>query len=197
MGNRYFEERREFAAAHTEQRWTEVALKQVNAWRLKSGGHKVTTYNRRAGIFKVVTHRRNVTQTISLTDRTCDCGKWEMYRLPCSHLIAALNHVKINYRRYIDMFYSIQTLGELWAPQFYPVKHKEYWNYTPEYQVLPDRDMIRSRGRPQSTRIRSDADISDASVARKCRICHQPGHNRRTCPNRNRGGPSNVAHQWY
>ena len=68
--NKYFEERRAVAASSFDQGWTEVVLKQLDAWRLHSGGHTVTSYDRSTGIFQVLTHHKLTTQTINLTDRT-------------------------------------------------------------------------------------------------------------------------------
>uniref|UniRef100_A0A0A9CE45 CCHC-type domain-containing protein n=1 Tax=Arundo donax TaxID=35708 RepID=A0A0A9CE45_ARUDO len=40
-------------------------------------------------------------------------------------------------------------------------------------------------GRPRSTRLQGDMDAADAvDGLRKCRLCQQPGHDRRTCPTR-------------
>ncbi|KAI5677461.1 hypothetical protein M9H77_08411 [Catharanthus roseus] len=59
---------------------------------MKSREHKVTTYNPREGIYMVkspirVSGTGNNVYTLRLNNKSCSCGKWQTYTLPCSHVL--------------------------------------------------------------------------------------------------------------
>ena len=45
---------------------------------------------------------------VRLQDNTCTCGKWEIYKIPCSHVIAVCIREHINAMKYIDPCCSLR-----------------------------------------------------------------------------------------
>ncbi|CDP19359.1 unnamed protein product [Coffea canephora] len=63
----------------------------------KAGSHRVVEFDGSSEVYKVVTNRRvdgkgGNTQTVKYFEKTCSCGKWQCYRLPCSHVLAVCRH---------------------------------------------------------------------------------------------------------
>jgi len=65
------------------------------------------------------------------------------------------------------------------------LRNEEYWPAYTGQILCPSPDMkITSKGRPKSSRIRTDMDIREQhDRTKKCSYCQTPGHTKRTCPN--------------
>nr|POE78930.1 hypothetical protein CFP56_46098 [Quercus suber] len=81
---------------------------------------------------------------------------------------------------------------------FQPLKDRLAWPDPEETRVvIPNPRLIQKKGWPKSTRIRNEKDEDDNDrelpgslwiengPKSRCGLCHQEGHNRRTCPTRN------------
>ena len=62
---------------------------------VKANQHRVTAFNLQKGIYEVLTRRANAelrdernSHTVTLAERKYSCGKWCMYKYPCSHVLA-------------------------------------------------------------------------------------------------------------
>ncbi|PPR88309.1 hypothetical protein GOBAR_AA32385 [Gossypium barbadense] len=126
---------------------------------------------------------------VHLRNRTCDCGRFDALRYPCSHVIAACQNLRIDPMRYVDEMYRIQTMYNVWRHVFPPVPDERKWppvSLAP-FKLLPDRELRRKpKGRPCSTRVRTNMDIQETANQQKlCGYCRNLGHTSRSCPNRN------------
>ncbi|KAL4575710.1 hypothetical protein LXL04_011794 [Taraxacum kok-saghyz] len=93
-------------------------------------------------------------QTVHYYQQTCTCGKWQLERFPCSHVIAVCSYREDNPLSISD--WKIKT---------------------------DDLKLSVHRGRKRSNRFHNEMDIRHPGEPRKCGLCHQPGHNRKSCPN--------------
>lgn len=73
----------------------------------KAGGHALKCFNREKGIFEVITQRGKNVQVVNLEKETCTCGKWEINKYPCSHVLSACAFLSLNSWRYVQRYYSI------------------------------------------------------------------------------------------
>ena len=135
---------------------------------------------------------------------TCTCGKWEAYKMPCSHVIAICAKYKHDAQQFIDLCYSVTHRYHSYEPIFQPLKDKLAWPDLEETRVvMPNPQLIRNKGRPKSTRIRNEMDENDRELPTslwiengpksRCGLCRQEGHNHRTCPTRNAESTSGGA----
>ncbi|XP_020996310.2 uncharacterized protein LOC110280108 [Arachis duranensis] len=66
---------------------------------------------------------------------------------------------------------------------FRPPIPEGFWPLYDGPTVIPDPNKRRAReGRPRSTRIRTNMDEADPNRPKRCGLCRQPGHTRRSCP---------------
>ena len=74
----------------------------------------------------------------------------------------------------------------LWASWFHPIFNENEWPLYDGPTIVPSESMKRiGSGRPKSTRLYNEMDVREGKTTIICELCKQPGHNRRSCKNRN------------
>ncbi|KAI5657647.1 hypothetical protein M9H77_26440 [Catharanthus roseus] len=103
---------------------------------LKSREYKVTTYNPQEGIYMVrspiqVSGTGNNVYTLRLNNKFCNCGKWQTYTLPCSHVLAVCRENGSRTYNYVLEIYSRQTYRRTYQANFHPVLSENFWRDVP------------------------------------------------------------------
>ena len=147
-------------------------------------------------MFEVITPPRgetgNTKQVVKMNHKHCTCGKYNAYKYPCSHMIAVCEETGRSFLEYIDDVYRLEVYSRVWETCFEPMPHEAYW---PELEIGPTwvTDPAHRRevklGRPSTSIIHNEMDISRRRMTNHCGECHQPKHDRRTCPSRPRTNP--------
>ena len=129
---------------------------------------------------KVRTHRLN------LHDKICTCGKTLIYGFPCSHIIAACQHRCVDFRFFVEAYYTTQSYYYTWASLFHPIFNEDEWPLYDGPTIIPLESMKRiGSGRPKSTRLHNEMDVREGKTTITCGLCKQQGHNRRSSKNKN------------
>ncbi|KAD4585227.1 hypothetical protein E3N88_22828 [Mikania micrantha] len=124
--------------------------------------------------------------TVEYRKKTCTCGKWQIYRFPCSHAIAVCHwrgdqpHDFVNYR------FHTATYRAQYDGHFYPLSHSDHWREA-DWRIRGDTSRITVlRGRRRARRIHNEMDVHypEERRTRLCGLCRQPGHTINRCPNR-------------
>ncbi|KAI3796028.1 hypothetical protein L1987_38689 [Smallanthus sonchifolius] len=186
----YFDVRRPMgsnAQANGDAYTPHVRAKQV-ALMSKAGAHSLRSFNRQKGIFEVITQKGKNVQVVNLEQKTCTCGKWEIFKYPCSHVLSACAKLSLNTWQYVHKCYSIVEYCATWSSEFSPLPHEAYWpNSSSIRELVPNSDLKRDKkGRPRSTRLRNGMDIKERKKTNQCGICKEHGHNRASCPSKPR-----------
>ena len=122
------------------------------------------------------------TWAVNLRRGTCQCGKFQAYKYPCSHAIAACATVSIDFYSLVDPVYSIQNIVNAYSGQWWPIGNEDCIPDTSGWTLVPNPLTLRGKGRPKSTRIRNEMDLRESQRRQRCGICKREGHNRRLCP---------------
>ncbi|XP_052119111.1 uncharacterized protein LOC107495454 [Arachis duranensis] len=139
------------------------------------------------GSFSLGTYR------VSLASRTCDCGYFQALHFPCQHALACCAYSRVTWTSYVHSVYQISSVFNVYRMGFTPPIPEGFWPPYDGPTVIPDPDKRRAReGRPRSTRIRTNMDQADPNRPKRCGLCRQPGHTRRSCPQV--GGSSQTGH---
>ncbi|KAI5682499.1 hypothetical protein M9H77_03727 [Catharanthus roseus] len=98
---------------------------------LKSRDHTGTTYNPREGIYMVkypicLDGTDSNVYTLKMNKKSCSCGKWQEYTLPCSHALAAYRDNSTRPNAYVPDIYSFETYRRTYQSNFYPVGHEDF-----------------------------------------------------------------------
>ena len=197
--------------AEAEQRMTNgenltrYAHDMHQKWRAVANRHKVTMFNRRDQLFEVITGPRPTTygvkggtkHIVKLLERTCTCGKWQIYKIPCSHACAALSTQRMDSMAYVEDWYTMAIQVQCYQYGFFPYGDQSTWPPLDTHVVLPDTSRVRGKGRPRSTRIHNEMDIREPSRKTNCGFCKKEGHNKRSCPDRHKGQSSSNGRYFH
>jgi hypothetical protein len=171
------------------QVFSECCMKVMKEESIKASTHVVTVFDRHRQNFSVqetMDHnegRPNLAYVVRLKRSWCDCGKFQAFHIPCSHVIAACAYTRQDAYNHLSDVYKANTIMNVYSQSFSVLPMEDYW---PPYEgdiVWHNEEMRRKKkGRPNSTRIRTEMDSTDKMI-RLCSICRQPGHNKNNCPN--------------
>ena len=120
-------------------------------------------------------------------EATCTCNKPKLHHIPCSHVIAACRDMGSNdASQYVSPFYTAEALQNTWRSKMRSYATGSNYKEIEGPTWIPYPQAKRTEpGRPRGTRMRGDMDAAETvSGLRRCRICKEIGHDRRTCPQR-------------
>ena len=130
----------------------------------------------------------NMSKTIRVYLRVlqCTCGKILIYGFRCSHIIAACQHQCVDFRLFVQGYYTTQSYYDTWASLFHPIFNEDELALYDGPTIVPHESMKRiGSGRPKSTWLHNEMDVRVGKTNITCGLCKQPGHNRRSCKNIN------------
>ena len=185
--NGYFVARRELGANRLTsiERFTPYVEAQIQARVVKAGLMEIVLYDHVQGLFNVKS-RRGRTHRLNLHEKKCTCGKTLIYGFPCSHMIAACKHRCVDFRLFVEGYYTTQSYYDTWASLFHPIFNEDEWPLYGGPTIVPLDSMQRMEsGCPRSTRLHNEMDVTEGKIPITCGLCKQLGHNRRSCKNRN------------
>ncbi|XP_025648824.1 uncharacterized protein [Arachis hypogaea] len=172
----------------TGQQFSQYLVKCIEANLKMARCFTVTVYDRDnseytvaettpAGSFSLGSYR------VSLGSHTCDCGYFQALHFPCPHALACCAYSRVTWQPYVHPVYRLSYVFSVYQMGFTPPIPEGFWPPYDGPTVIPDPSMRRSReGHPRSTRIRTNMDETDPNRPKRCGLCRQPGHTRRSCP---------------
>ncbi|XP_020978862.1 uncharacterized protein LOC110271801 [Arachis ipaensis] len=120
---------------------------------------------------------------VSLASHTCDYGYFQALHFPCPHALACCAYSRLTWEPYVHQVYRLSSVFSVYQMGFTPPIPEGFWPPYDGPTVIPDPNKRRAReGRPRSTRIRTNMDEADPNRPKRCGLCRQPSHTRRSCP---------------
>ena len=169
----------------SDEQYTPYVDAQIKADVVKAGSMEIVLYDHIQGRFHVKS-RSDRTQRLNLHDQKCTCGKTLIYGFPCSHIITAYHHRCVYFLLFVQGYYTTQSYYDTWASLFHSIFNEDEWPLYDGPMIVPPESMKRIiSGCPKSTRLHNKMDIKEGKTTIICRLCKQPGHNLRSCNNRN------------
>ncbi|XP_015956777.1 uncharacterized protein LOC107481078 [Arachis duranensis] len=181
----------------TGQQFSQYLVKCIEANLKTARCFTVTVYDRDnseytvaettpTGSFSLGTYR------VSLGSQTCDCGYFQALHFPCPRALACCAYSRLTWQPYVHQVYRLSSVFGVYQMGFTPPIPEGFWPPYAGPTVIPDPNMRRAKeGRPRSTRIRTNMDDADPNRPKRCGLCRQPGHTRRSCPQA--GRPTGTA----
>ncbi|RVX01849.1 hypothetical protein CK203_019342 [Vitis vinifera] len=134
--NSYFTVRREHGASRlaSGEEFTPHIDAKIKAKVVKVGAHEVLLYDHVAGRFHVKTrhsvggsNRKPRTYHVTLQTGSCTCNKTLLLGFPCSHILVACHCRAIDFRQFVQGYYTTRVYLSTWAPLFYPIFDELEW----------------------------------------------------------------------
>ncbi|CAN0906221.1 hypothetical protein LINGRAHAP2_LOCUS24124 [Linum grandiflorum] len=130
---------------------------------------------------------------VHLMDRTCTCGYYTLFGIPCTHAVAAIAYMRLNVDEFVHKLYHTEKVAAIYRYGLPALVGRQHWPYTYGLIVLPPPGK-RMPGRPKVARRKELAELKGqprrqgpgTCLGRQgnlivCRRCKQPGHNARSC----------------
>jgi MULE transposase domain/SWIM zinc finger len=124
--------------------------------------------------------------SISVTNRTCSCNRYQENDLPCRHVICFLRNILLETPTdHADSMYHPSTLVEMYRdPNDTPsiATTIDMLHKLGEIPIVPPPPRVK-RGRKRNKRIESQSTKRNGNYGeRRCPICSKKGHFQKTCP---------------
>ncbi|XP_016206790.1 uncharacterized protein LOC107647191 [Arachis ipaensis] len=180
---------RKSAESHERKRagytYSVFAQQRIEASMQQAGNIVVHRFDRRNEVFEVREMSSGKVLVVDLARRTCDCGHFQVERIPCRHVIACCANQRIDWHVYVHDVYKMTEIRKVYRFEFSPLGDAETWSAYEGPTLVANPALRRtSKGRPKLTRYLNEMDLRDMRGPRICRLCGAQGHSRSRCPQR-------------
>ncbi|XP_025697392.1 uncharacterized protein [Arachis hypogaea] len=187
---------RKSAETHERKRagytYSAFAQQRIEASMQQAGNIVVHHFDRRNEVFEVREMTTGKVLVVDLARRTCDCGHFQVERIPCHHVIACCANQRLDWQLYVHDVYKMTEVRKVYKFEFTPLGDPDTW---PPYEgptlVANPVQRRTSKGRPKLTRYLNEMDSRDMRGPQICCLCGAQGHSQSRCPQRD--GPSGAA----
>ena len=168
--NSYFIARKEqsYNILASDEQYTPYVDAKIKANVVKARSFEIVIYDHNQGRFHVKS-KRGRTHRLNLHDHKCTCGKTFIYGFPCSHIITACQFCSVDFRSFVQGYYSTQSYYDSWATLFHPIFDENEWPPYDGPSILPYESMeCTSRRCPKSTHLHSEMDVREGKTTITC-----------------------------
>ncbi|RYR03295.1 hypothetical protein Ahy_B06g082168 [Arachis hypogaea] len=114
---------------------------------------------------------------VDLGQQTCDCGHFQVKRIPCRH--------RLDWQVYVNDVYKMTEVCEVYRIEFIPLDDLETWPAYPGPKLVANPTFRRiSKGRPKLTRYPNEMDSREMCGPRICHVYGRRGYSRSRHPQR-------------
>ncbi|KAE8672420.1 hypothetical protein F3Y22_tig00111841pilonHSYRG00069 [Hibiscus syriacus] len=171
--------------------WAPTVVESMEANERLATSMVVHNFDRVGHTFVVSCIRRNVggedqTFRVDLRHKWCDCGRFQAWKYPCAHAVAACMYAGVSAYTYVDECFHLRRILNVYSYEFRQIPNESYWLRKDHDEWLPNPMLRRSpKGRPESTRIHTSMDFHarERGQTKRCGLCRGEGHSKNNCPN--------------
>ncbi|RYR11852.1 hypothetical protein Ahy_B04g069365 [Arachis hypogaea] len=163
---------------------------QMHYERLKERGNiQVSCFDRENEVFEVREMPSGIEYAVDLRHHRCDCGEFQVDRIPCRHVLACCANQRLDWQVYVNDVYKMDQVRRVYRARFRPLRNPATWPayHGPRFVENPFLRWV-AKGRPKMTRFLNEMDTRMLRRPRQCKQCGAEGHSRSRC--RQTGGPS-------
>lgn len=119
---------------------------------------------------------------VNLTNRTCDCRRWEVTGIPCMHAIACIRMCNEEVEDYCHVAYTVDRYFAVYSNIIHPQPDLGILPM-PTEDIMQPPPLRRLPGRPRKARRMQPSEKmgTQRSTTLRCSICKAIGHNKRSC----------------
>ncbi|RYR71921.1 hypothetical protein Ahy_A02g006127 isoform B [Arachis hypogaea] len=114
---------------------------------------------------------------VDIARRTCDCGHFQVERIPCRHVIACCANQRIDCQLYVHDVYKMTEVRKVYKFEFTLLGDAETWPAYGGPTLVANPALRRTlKGRPKLTRYLNEMDSHDMHGPRICCLCGAQDH---------------------
>ncbi|XP_025625200.1 uncharacterized protein [Arachis hypogaea] len=174
--------------------FSEVVTSKLNANQLACSNIQVNCFDRMNEVFEVREMPGGTEYAVDLRQQRCDCGEFQVDRIPCRHVFACCANQRLDWRVYVHEVYKMDQVRRVYRARFQPLGNPTTWPVYSGPRFVPNPNLRRvMKGRPRMTRFLNEMDTRMLRAPRRCRQCGAEGHSRSRCRRSAGVGPSNPG----
>nr|GMC87687.1 Protein FAR1-RELATED SEQUENCE like [Ipomoea batatas] len=134
--------------------------------------------------FEVLSAERS--DIVNIGTHSCSCRDWQLYGIPCSHVIAAIISCGKDVYAFTQKYFTTESYRATYAGEVRPIPNKIAWKKEGELTINDDARIVRPPkfrrppGRPEKKRLCVE-DLNREKHTVHCSRCNQTGHYKTTC----------------
>ncbi|XP_025631056.1 uncharacterized protein [Arachis hypogaea] len=162
--------------------FSEIVTSKLHANQLASGNIQVRCFDRQNEVFEVREMPSGVEYAVDLRRHRCDCGEFQVDRIPCRHVFACCANQRLDWQVYVHDVYKMDQIRRVYRARFRPLGNPTTWPAYNGPRFVPNPFLRRvAKGRPRMTRFLNEMDTRMLRGPRRCRQCGAEGHSRSRC----------------
>ncbi|XP_057760952.1 uncharacterized protein LOC130981379 [Arachis stenosperma] len=162
--------------------FSDVATSKLHANQLASGNIQVSCFDRLNEVFKVREMPSGLEFAVDLRGLRCDCGEFQVDRIPCRHVFACCANQRLDWKLYVHDVYKMDQIRRVYRARFRPLGNPTTWPAYNGPRFVPNPYLRRvTKARPKMTRFLNEMDTRMLRRPRRCRLCGAEGHSRSRC----------------
>ncbi|RYR55311.1 hypothetical protein Ahy_A06g030551 [Arachis hypogaea] len=156
---------------------------------------QVSCFDRQNEVFEVREMPSRLEFAVDLRGLRCDCGEFQVDRIPCRHVFACCANQRLDWQLYVNDVYKMDQVRRVYRARFMPLGNPITWPAYNGPRFIPNPYLRRvTKGRPRMTRFLNEMDTRMLHRPRRCTLCGAEGHSRSRCrqsagSNTNRDAP--------
>ncbi|RYR03232.1 hypothetical protein Ahy_B06g082085 isoform B [Arachis hypogaea] len=162
--------------------FSDVVTSKLHANQLASGNIQVSCFDRQNEVFEVREMPSGLEFAVDLRGLRCDCGEFQVDRIPCRHMFACCANQRLDWKLYVHDVYKMDQVRRVYRARFRPLGNPTTWPAYNGPRFVPNPYLRRvSKGCPRMTCFLNEMDTRMLRRPRRCRLCGAEGHSCSRC----------------
>nr|XP_025678319.1 uncharacterized protein LOC112778184 [Arachis hypogaea] len=162
--------------------FSDVVTSKLHANQLASGNIQVSCFDRQNEVFEVREMPSGLEFAVDLRGLRCDCGEFQVDRIPCRHVFACCANQRLNWKLYVHDVYKMEQVRRVYRARFRPLGNPTTWPAYNGPRFIPNLYLRRvSKVRPRMTRFLNEMDMRMLRRPKRCTLCGAEEHSRSRC----------------
>ncbi|RYR13972.1 hypothetical protein Ahy_B04g070687 isoform O [Arachis hypogaea] len=107
--------------------FSDVVTSKLRANQIASGNIQVSCFDRQNEVFEVREMPSGLEFAVDLRGLRCDCGEFQVDRIPCRHVFACCANQRLDWKLYVHDVYKMEQIRRVYRARFRPLDNPTTW----------------------------------------------------------------------
>ncbi|XP_057746096.1 uncharacterized protein LOC130965346 [Arachis stenosperma] len=118
--------------------FSDAVTSKLHANQLASGNIQVSCFDRQNEVFEVREMPSGLEFAVDLRGLRCDCGEFQVDRIPCRHVFACCANQRLDWQLYVHDVYKMDQVRRVYRARFRPLGNPTTWPAYNEPRFIPN-----------------------------------------------------------